>query len=224
MRTQVQRRRGSSVAVVACTLAAVLCADARAQETVVQNLSFQHTGLQGPTEIEIPRFDDAGGTRTLTGVHLRWTFLGAFQVQLENTTDQPVRSDGDATLWITFGATGVTPEPRTFFGQVASVEIGPADDLPGDGPDYVNLGRQAWPFEFEAVPMDLTPYLGDGAAATIDFTAFEVDFVDAAALRPTLSFPRADGDLVVTYTYVPAPGVALALAAGAAVAARVRRR
>ncbi len=210
-------------------LAAVLLlggvtATAQAQEALVLDLSFQHTGLSGPTEIAIPRFESVGGTRILTGVHLRWTFLGAFQVQLENTTDQPARSDGDATLWMTFGASGVTPEPRTFFGQVASVEIGPADDQPGQGPDYVNLGRQAWPFEFEAAPADLTPFLTDGAVATIDFTAFEVQFVDASSLLETISFPRADGDLIVTYTYIPAPSAAIVamLLAGRTLA--VRRR
>jgi hypothetical protein len=201
-------------ATAACTIAC-LAAAARAQGTEVLTLSFQHEGQSGPTHIPIPSFDSLAGLRTLTSVNLRWDFLGAFQIQLENQLARPASTGGVGSLSITFTDPALNAFPQQFAGHIPDFEIAPADAVPGDGPDYINLGRQAWPFAFETspapTPTDLARYTEPGLFASIELTAFAATFSDGDALAQTLSLPRAEGNLIVTYTYIPAPGTAATL-------------
>jgi hypothetical protein len=234
-------RRAAVAWVAAITLAAIWTPSAQAGTIVVGPTTFDNGGAgyrSGTTDtFLVPRFDDLGGSLTLTKVTLT--------VKVESRGGkQEFDSEGLSSATITLGIGASVrvkgPDPglgsrlivipdasETLTGFVTADTDGiPADFVGTDSLSITGVFSTDTQSGFRTSALDLAPYIGTGDA-TYEFDGHTstkgTSALPDGADRVTFGTTRFDFIVTVTYDFVPEPTSLSLLALGGLVLLRRRR-
>ncbi len=225
------------VAAVAC-----LCVSsaAMADSYMVSGSTSFESSLQPSVIVSVPKFDDMGGTLTLTNVLVQFCHNGAVELQGDN--DDPFDHGQNLFVrgqmirsWSVTGPAGLN-SGATKIVNTALVPLGPDDGDGGDndlfdptGPDGHDFGLVNYATLIVSHPGEPTgAYSGIGTAdfqftpdvlsQTLEFTPYVPDAWQLMVENPILNL-----EVKVTYTYTPEPATLALVGLGALALIRRKR-
>jgi hypothetical protein len=171
----------------------------------------------GNTTVDLPQFDDQGGTRTLVSVELELSAMIGSNITAENDSVLDAPS-------FPVGLTGLVNASTTGLSTTVSLienwpfGLSPTDGVAGSGPDYHDFGylsdNDVDSDSMTDPPDDLSAFVGPGTiTVNIDGSAgwsFQ-GTTDATLVIDNLG---ASGTAKIIYTYVPEPASMMMLGLG----------
>ena len=220
--TSIMMNRGLAATAALALFAGAAHANTEFSYQVGQNWAFPLS--PGNTVVNLPQFDDLGGTRVLKEVCVEWFASVGAAATAEN--DSTIAAPG-FQLNLSGFVTVVGPEVNGFAGinEVRAQALAPSDGINGSGPDFHNFGLVTDDNGALVVTNNLAAFIGNGTVAyTINGSAgFSFSGTTDASLG--ITDLGASGFVEITYKYgvIPAPGAAALFGfAGLAVARRRR--
>jgi PEP-CTERM motif len=237
------RREGNmkfSRVVLAVVAGLLSCSGAMADSYMVMGSTSFQSSLQPPSLVSVPKFDDLGGSLTLTNVLVE--FLHDGSVDLEGDNDDPFDHGQSLFVrgqmirsWSVTGPAGLN-SGATKIVNTGLVPLSPDDGDGGDndlfdntGPDGHDFGTVSYATLTVAHPAQpLAAYLGLGTAdfnftpdvvsQTLEFTPYVPDAWQLMVENPIMNLK-----VKVTYEYTPEPSTLSLLGLGALALIRRKR-
>jgi len=211
------RREAITKAVMGSAVVLCLALPATA-DTVSYFDNFAFPLSPGNTTLTLDKFDDAGGTLTLTKVTLVMTAEVGSNITVENDSSLPA-PDFEISLTGLVTATAQDLAVTAAMSESWACSLDPNDTFPGTGPDFHDFGYlgDIDADSDEIPPGDLGYYVGSGGDTTFDVNiegSAGWGFSGSTNATLVVSGLGASGCVTVTYEYVPEPSTICLLACG----------